>query len=87
MYHHFNTTLRHSGMVAEEIASGKRAKESTPASAFATTIHLAASAMTKLSRLQPVQSLYRGLGGGKRRLRLPDKCALVAATPIKCVVT
>ena len=39
---------------------------------FATTIHLTASGLTKLSRVQRVQSLFRGLGGGAK-LRLPTK--------------
>ena len=39
---------------------------------YATTIHLAASGLTKLSRVQAVQPLFRGLGG-RRHIKLPSK--------------
>jgi hypothetical protein len=39
---------------------------------YATTIHLAASGLTKLSRVQAVQPLFRGLGG-RRHIKLPHK--------------
>jgi hypothetical protein len=42
---------------------------------FVTTLHLISSGLIKLSQLQPVSSLFRGVGRGGK-FQMPDRCVL-----------